>query len=295
MFENQQLQYHRMTKAIHFLSENSAKNPSLRSLADAVCASEFHVQRTFQDWVGVTPKQFLQAMHRFESKSILRDRGVTAAAEHSGYTSDSRVYDNFVRFESVTPGDYKNCGAGLRIHWGSGKTPFGDCLLAWTDRGITKLAFIYQGFTLADALGELYDEWPDALFTEDKQATEVHLSQFFVRNYPDHQAQKMPLRLFVKGTAFQVKVWEALLRLPEGHVATYQDVSNTLNKGTAVRAVASAIAKNPVGYLIPCHRVIRGCGAINQYRWSRERKASILLYEKGNELKRRNLIDDGTG
>lgn len=279
-----------MAQAIQFLTENSVKNPSLRSLAEAVYMSEFHLQRTFQDWVGVTPKQFLQALHRLEAKTVLRKNGITAAAAHVGYGSDSRLYDNFVRFESVTPGEYKNYGEGVVIYWGAGLSPFGHCLLAWTERGVNKLSFLDQHLSLAEALRELREEWPNAKLIEREQRAAQKLNALFAIEAEYKNGKRVPLKVFVKGTAFQVKVWESLLQLPEGQVATYQNIADSLNKSNAVRAVASAIAKNPVGYLIPCHRVIRGCGAINQYRWRKERKASMLLYEKAGDLTKRGLL-----
>lgn len=283
MFEEENRLYQRMSDVIKHLYENAEKQPSLSELAHVACMSESHFQRTFEAWVGVSPKQFLQASSRAQAKSLLNaDMSISVASEQVGYSSASRLYDNFIRFESITPGDFKRKGAGLLVSFGVSNSPFGKALIAWTSRGIIKLSFLHSELDLNAAVAELCYEWPNAVCTKDDVGAQSFAAQIF-NHSTDAQVRssRAPLKLFVKGTVFQVRVWEALLAIPEGQTWSYQSLAASAAKASSVRAVASAVAKNPIAYIIPCHRVIRASGAINQYRWGVERKTALLLSELG--------------
>lgn len=274
-----------MAKVIDKLVENANKQPTLSDLATVASMSSPHFQRTFQDWAGLSPKQFLQVISRHKSKPLLSELSVAESADELGYSSESRLYDNFVRFESMTPGEYKSAGTGLLIEYGIGKSPFGDALFAWTDRGLVKLAFLHRGLDLDQAIDELKSEWSNANYHRCDTDAEKHSASIF-NDYSaiepsEARMERVPLRVFVKGSVFQVKVWEALLAIPEGSTWSYQQLAEFIGAVSSVRAVASAVAKNPLGFIIPCHRVIRTSGAINQYRWGTERKAALLISERG--------------
>lgn len=286
MFKNRSQQYHRMAKAIEFLAENARSHPSLASLAYAVNHSESHVQRAFTEWVGISPKQFLQSINRRSAKKLLRSSSVADAASRLGYSSESRLYDSFLRYESMTPGEYKKSGEGLVIKYGFAQSPFGECLLAWTARGICKISFLDFGQGDENhaqkqelVRTELFQEWSLASFQRDDSKAAKIVEDVFWFDDQSSKIKRPQLRLMVKGTTFQVQVWEALMAIPAGELVSYQDVASYLGKPSAVRAVASAIAKNPVAYVIPCHRVIRSTGEFNQYRWGAVRKASMILSE----------------
>ena len=287
MSEEQNHLYQRMAKVIAHLVQNAKKQPSLADLASIACMSSPHLQRTFQDWAGISPKQFLQVVSRQTSKSLLTELSIAESADRLGYSSESRLYDNFVRFESMTPGEYKTAGMGVTIGYGPSQTPFGEALLAWSNRGLVKLAFLHCGFDLEKSIEELMSEWPEARYCR----CDVDAKKYGIRIFSQHIAsqnsepliERTPLRVFVKGSVFQVKVWEALLAVPEGSSWSYQELANYIGAKGSVRAVASAVAKNPIGYVIPCHRVIRASGAINQYRWGADRKAALLISEWGKK------------
>jgi AraC family transcriptional regulator of adaptative response/methylated-DNA-[protein]-cysteine methyltransferase len=282
--ENSNL-YERMTMVIEHLVASAKTHPSLEDLANVACMSESHFQRTFHEWAGVTPKQFIQTIHRTHAKRLLTGMPVSEASGLLGYSSESRLYDNFVRFESMTPGEYKSGGAALEIGYGLSESPFGHALIAWTSRGLVKLAFLHQGLGVDGAVEELVAEWPRATLSRDDAGAGAYASEIFVDRFnkgvSSNDGTNASLKVCVKGTAFQVKVWEALLAIPEGEVCSYQALAASSGMPESVRAVASAIAKNPIAYLIPCHRVIRSSGAVNQYRWGDERKIAMLMKEVG--------------
>ena len=185
----------------------------------------------------------------------------------------------------MTPGEYKTAGKGVTIGYGLGQTPFGNALFAWTDRGLVKLAFLYCGFDLEKSVKELMLEWPEALYrrcdVDAEQCSRRIFSQHIASENSEPLIERTPLRVLVKGSVFQVKIWEALLAIPEGRAWSYQELADFIGARGSVRAVASAVARNPIGYVIPCHRVIRASGAINQYRWGADRKAALLISEWG--------------
>lgn len=272
-----------MEEVINHLVENAKKQPALADLARVAAMSSSHFQRTFQEWTGLSPKQFLQVVSRHHSRALLPERSIAESAAELGYSSESRLYDNFVRFESVTPGEFKSAGNGILVSYGFGMSPFGETLVAWTERGIVKLVFLHLELDGKKAVEELKQEWPNASYSHSDIEAETRCAHIFNRSVEGQNSmapiEKAPLRLWVKGSVFQVKVWEALLAIPEGATWSYQELASYIGVNNSVRAVASAVARNPVGYIIPCHRVIRASGAINQYRWGSERKAAMLISE----------------
>jgi len=270
-FLQQAQDYRRIEKAIRFLEEHFREQPSLDEIAAAVHLSNYHFQRLFKRWAGVTPIQFLHALTLDYTKEKLDEsRSLLDVSLDAGLSGPARLHDLFVTFEAVTPGEYKKMGAGVDIEYGFHPTPFGECLLAMTGRGVCHLAFVEDEDRMA-AFEVLRESWPRANFRENKKSTLVLMKDIFT---PDRRDR--PFHLFLKGTNFQVQVWRCLVALPKGKIFSYQDVAALLGQPRSVRAVAKAIAANPVGYLIPCHRVIASSGAIHRYRWGTARKKAIL-------------------
>jgi AraC family transcriptional regulator of adaptative response/methylated-DNA-[protein]-cysteine methyltransferase len=267
--------YQLVEQAIRYLDGNARRQPELREIAASVGLSEFHFQRLFQRWAGVSPKRFLQFQTAQEAKRVLREAGdLLEASFHSGLSGPGRLHDLIVNVEAVTPGEYKQRGAGLAISWGVHASPFGDCLLGLTPRGVCALEFLQQGDADA-ALARLHAAWEKADFAHAPQRTAPVAGRIF----DPHAKWPAPLSLLVKGTNFQIKVWEALLRIPAGRLATYGALAQGLGQPRAARAVGSAVAANPIAYLIPCHRVIRNTGAFGDYRWGALRKRVLLARE----------------
>lgn len=266
--------YNRIAKAIGFLRDNFRHQPALDDIAAAVGVSPFHFQRMFTAWAGVSPKQFGQYLRLEYAQSILRHRGASMldAALETGLSGTGRLHDLFVGMEAMTPGEYKNGGAALTIDYGFVPTPFGDVLVAATARGICHMAFMTDA---AGGIAALAARFPAAQL-RDRQ-TEMHraVHDVFAKGKGDLPALKLHLR----GTDFQLKVWEALLRIPQGCLATYGDLAQTIGKPKASRAVGTAVGANPVAYLIPCHRVIQGSGHIGGYMWGPDRKAAMIGWE----------------
>ena len=267
--------YDRIERAITFLDEHSREQPSLSRVASEVGLSESHLQRLFTRWAGISPKRFLQFQTVAHARSLLTEsRSLLDATYESGLSSAGRLHDLFVSIDAVTPGEYKHAGVGLTIEWGAHETPFGECVIGVTPRGICGLNFALADGT-AGALARLEDTWEGARMIENPQATHHVVEQIFgVASGP-----RAPLAVLVKGTNFQLKVWEALLRIPLGAVATYEDIAVATGSPRAVRAVGSAVGQNPVSYLIPCHRVIRKTGAFGNYGGGIARKRAMLTWE----------------
>lgn len=276
------LNYQRMQSAIEFLIAQQFSQPSLGQLANHLQLSECHVQRLFSHWVGLSPKQFLQYLNKQHAKKLLSQHSVYETALATGLSSASRVYDLLVQYESITPGEYKTLGKGLHIDYARHTCQFGHCLVAITERGLCKLAF-YDSPEQADGLiEELKSEWPNAKIEENPSQTETVFQQIFstlADNTLTETALHKPLKVLMKGSAFQLQVWQALLEIPPGNVCSYQQLADNLGKPSAVRAVASAIARNHIGFIIPCHRVIRSNGELSHYRWGASRKAHLLAWE----------------
>lgn len=275
-YPEQLADYQRVEQAIRYLEENFRRQPSLEEMAASVHLSKYHFQRLFKRWAGVTPAQFLQFLTvEYAKEQLQAAESVLNTALASGLSGPGRLHDLFVNFTAMTPGEFKQQGAGLEIAYGFHPTPFGECLLATTERGICALRFVDDDRQVT--LTALQTEWSGARFAAAPQETAVLVTQLFAGEKDG--GGKRPFHLLLRGTNFQVQVWQALLHIPPGTMVTYQDVANLLGKPTATRAVASAIARNPVGYLIPCHRVISKAGKMHQYRWGSTRKKAILGWE----------------
>lgn len=268
--------YLRIEQAILFLERNFREQPDLKEIAKSVHLSEYHFQRLFRRWAGISPKQFLKLLTIEYAKKLLQEsKSLLDVTYKSGLSSPGRLHDLFVTVDAVTPGEFKMKGEGLKITYGFHSTPFSECLLSVTDRGICGLSFITQG-ERESAIKSLKDEWPRAEFIEDPNFTQTFVDQVFVSSRKENKPE---LNLFLKGTNFQIKVWEAVLMIPPGFVLSYEDIANLIGKPDAVRAVANAIAINPIAYIIPCHRVIRKIGIIGNYRWGTARKYAIIGWE----------------
>lgn len=272
----QRADYERVAAAIRYLEAHRQEQPSLEELAAHLHLSPFHLQRIFKRWAGISPKRFLQFLTAEHAKRLLAEsHSVLDAAYGAGLSGPGRLHDLLVSVEAVTPGEFKARGAGLSIACGRHDTPFGECLLAVTERGICGLFFLGEG-GWAEALAELQRRWPEARIVEDAARTQPLADQIFP---PGPTGGPRSVNLLVRGTNFQIKVWEALLRIPAGQVTTYGTLARVIGQPRAARAVGSAVAANPIAYLIPCHRVIRQSGLIADYRWGSTRKKAILGWE----------------
>ena len=270
---SEEINYKRVEEAIKFLTENYKQQPSLYDVADGVNVSPFHFQKIFTDWAGISPKKFLQYLTIEELKKELHKTvNLSEAAEQVGLSAQSRIYDLFVNIEAVTPHEYKTKGEGIEIEYGVHATPFGNCLLAATERGICSMSFVEDN--LEEFLAELQSNWENASIKKNEKVTAVFAESLFDKH------TKRDVKLLVRGTAFQLKVWEALLKILFGAVTSCQAIANTIGSPNGMRAVGSAVGANPVAYLIPCHRVIRKEAIIGQYRWGSLRKTALIGWEK---------------
>ena len=272
--KNRSDDYGRVEQAIRYLETHFKEQPDLDAVARAVHLSKYHFHRLFKRWAGVTPHQFLQYLTIEYSKNLLRtSQSVFDASLAAGLTSGSRLHDLFITFDAVTPGEYKKYGQGLEISYGYHRTPFGGCLLATTHRGICSLRFITSRES-DEVMEDLRKQWPKAVFVEKPAVTQPIINRIFSKG-----AGSPAFHLDVKGTNFQVQVWQALLAIPPGARVSYQDIATFLGRPDSTRAVANAVAVNPIAYLIPCHRVIRKTGEIHNYRWGASRKMAMLAWE----------------
>lgn len=268
--------YGRIEAAIHYLEENFQTQPTLAEIASHVGLSEYHFQRLFSRWAGTSPKRFLQFLTIQHAKKLLAEsQSILDTTYEAGLSSPSRLHDLFVTHEAITPGEFKQKGAGLTIQYGFHDSPFGECLIALTERGICGLQFVADGDREA-ALAELKASWPQAEFVVDEEATRPFLDPIFNLS----EAKERPsLPLYLKGTNFQIQVWQALLQIPAGTAVSYGTVAQMIGNPKASRAVGSATGSNPIAYLIPCHRVIQQAGNLGNYRWGTSRKKAILGWE----------------
>ena len=262
--------YQRIEAALTYAQAHFRTQPDLDEMARQAHWSPFHFQRKFQEWAGVSPKKFRQFLSLDHAKQLLRQQtSVADAAHETGLSGTGRLHDLFVTLEAMTPGEYRHGGAALAIRYSFGESPFGPYLVASTAKGICKLAF---GEDEEAAFTELQQEWPNATFAAAAIPLHAQVARFFARDFPPTEG----LHLHLKSTPFQLKIWESLLRIPEGQRRTYAHLAEAAGHSTAVRAAGTAIGANPVGYLRPCHRVIRGTGELGQYRWGATRKAALL-------------------
>jgi AraC family transcriptional regulator of adaptative response/methylated-DNA-[protein]-cysteine methyltransferase len=272
--------YEIVERAILYLDRHAREQPALAELALAVGASESHLQRVFTRWAGISPKRFLQYLtHEHARRLLLGSRSVLDAAYESGLSSAGRIHDLFVTVEAVTPGEVRALGAGLEIHHGVHPTPFGDCLIAITPRGICNLSFIRSTGPERE-VERLRAEWPQATMRESRSATAGVVDRIFGGGWGGGGS---PIPVLLKGSNFQLNVWKALLKIPEGAVASYEDLAHLAQVPGASRAVGNAVGANPVAYLIPCHRIIRKTGEFGNYGGGPARKKAMLVWESARQ------------
>jgi AraC family transcriptional regulator of adaptative response/methylated-DNA-[protein]-cysteine methyltransferase len=279
-----QSDFEKVKLAIEYVRACASEQPSLEQIAEKVALSPAYFQRIFRRWAGVSPKRWLQYLNASEAKRLLRDSvPVLDAAFAVGLSGPGRLHDLLVSTEAVTPGEYAKRGQGLEIRFGWHDSPFGRCLIGLTDRGVCALRFADRGEE-NNEMDELRSEWPRARLLKDPKRTKEIVENIF------KSGRRKQLLLNLKGTNFQLKVWEALLHIPEGCLISYSDLAKRLGAPAASRAVANAVGSNPVAYLIPCHRVLRANGEPGGYRWGLDRKSVILSRELARS--RRNLAAD---
>jgi AraC family transcriptional regulator, regulatory protein of adaptative response / methylated-DNA-[protein]-cysteine methyltransferase len=264
-------------KAIAFLESHFAEQPELADVAAHVHLSEAHFQRTFRRWAGISPKRFLQFLTAEHARRLLADSATVLDASYAvGLSGGSRLHDLMINVHAATPGEIKSGGAGIEIAHGVHESPFGAAFVATTGRGLCALAFVAPD-DAGRSLRELRKRWPGAVLRADQEATREAARLAF-------GGGTNAVTLFLKGTNFQIRVWEALLRIPSGRAVTYEDIARQIGAPTAMRAVGAAVGQNPVAYLIPCHRVLRKSGAFGDYHWGATRKKAILAWESSRPL-----------
>jgi AraC family transcriptional regulator of adaptative response/methylated-DNA-[protein]-cysteine methyltransferase len=270
--------YGRIEQAILYLENHYKDQPALDDVAANIGLSEYHFQRLFTRWAGVSPKRFLQFLTKEGAKELLnRSENLLDTTHQIGLSSLGRLHDLFVTAEAVSPGEYKSRGAGVTIRYGVHPTPFGKALIATTDRGICHLSFVQT--REGDAIDQLVMDWKQARMIEDHKSTVPLIEPIFDLRY-SHRGK--PLNVHLRGTNFQLKVWEALLQIPVGEVTTYAGIASRIGNPGATRAVGTAIGHNPIAVLIPCHRVIRKVGDFGNYRYGALRKKALLAREFAN-------------
>ena len=270
--------YEKIAKAIEYISENVKNQPSLFEVSEEVNISPFHFQKMFSEWAGVSPKKFLQYITAdYLKQKIKESSNLVELAESAGLSSQSRVYDLFTGIEAVTPQEFKSSGRGLIIEYGFHRSPFGESFVAVTERGICAMAFVDEE-SRDEQLIKLAKKWHFAIIKQNQTITENYMNRIF----QPHLSTLGKLPLLVQGTNFQLKVWEALLSIPQGSVTTYQQIAESIGNPKAVRAVGTAVGDNPIAYLIPCHRVIRKEGILGEYHWGSTRKKALVGWEAAN-------------
>ena len=281
-FSNNSIQsedFKRIEKAIQFIEINFKSQPTLGQIARSANLSKYHFDRLFKRWAGISPIQFLQYITLDYTKQRLAEsKSLLETSLDAGLSGPSRLHDLFVTFEAMTPGDFKKQGTGLQISYGFCDSPFGECLMAITQRGICYLGFVDSNGR-AEVLEQLFNTWPGSKFIENSTIVRPTIDTIF---RIDPQKNSQPFHIQLKGTNFQINVWKALLSIPKGCVVSYQDIASYIGHPKAFRAVANAIAINPIAYLIPCHRVISKSGKIHQYRWGAYRKKALIGWEAAN-------------
>lgn len=268
-------QYALVAHAITFIREHAKQQPSLEQIGEAVHVSPFHLQRLFAEWAGLSPKRFLQFLTKeYAKQQLLLSHDTLSVTESAGLSSTSRLHDLMVTCEAMSPGDIKAGGEGIEISFGFAFSPFGEVLVGWTVRGICHFAFCVANQEAM--LAELISYWPKANFNRDDLRSQTLLHEIFPST-----PTRGKVHLVLRGTNFQIKVWEALIYTEFGKVISYQQLAQRAGCPRAPRAVGSALATNHIGFLIPCHRVIRGSGDTGNYRWGSERKLAMLAWEAG--------------
>lgn len=274
MFEQQQLNYDRIAEAIEYIKNNFKEQPNLDELAAQVHLSPFYFQRLFTEWAGTTPKKFLQYISIEHAKKLLLQQQATLAdtAFETGLSGTSRLHDLFINIEGMTPAEYKNGGKNLQINYSYAESPFGNLIVASTSKGICYMAFEDDE---TKALNALKQHFSNAKFQQKLDLIQQHALFIFQNDW----SKLGDIKLHLKGTDFQLKVWESLLKIPMGQLSTYGHIASKIGHTKASRAVGTAIGNNPVAYLIPCHRVIQSSGNIGGYMWGNTRKTAIIGWE----------------
>ncbi len=271
--------YEQIAQAIAYIRDNARLQPSLEQIASQVGLSPWHFQRKFKSWVGVSPKRFLEFLTVQHAKELLdKSASVLDVALDLGLSGPGRLHDQFVSIEAVTPGQYKQLGSGLQIYYGIHPSPFGLMFLALTGKGICELAFGSEEILEKEA-DDLVRRWPAARIYHDDRCTAPTADRLFSPRNGSRDGAESGFHLFVKGTNFQVNVWRALLRVPEGSLISYKQLAQLTGNPAAVRATASAVGANPVSYLIPCHRILRSSGELGGYHWGVERKRALIAWD----------------
>lgn len=274
MNAQEKINYERIADAISYIRLNFKTRPDLDEVAEKINLSPFHFQRLFIDWAGTSPKKFLQYLSLEHAKSVLKDQQATLfdTAYHTGLSGTGRLHDLFISLEGMTPAEYKNGGAALTISYSFAESPFGNIIVASTPKGICHMAFADDRQTAFD---ELQQQFPNAVYRQFADTMQQNALFIFRKDW----SQLANIKLHLKGTAFQLKVWEALLKIPTGGLNTYLGIAQNINAPNASRAVGSAVGDNPVAFLIPCHRVIKSTGEFGQYHWGATRKSAIIGWE----------------
>lgn len=268
------LNYSRIAEAITYLKKNFKEQPSLDEIAKGVQVSPFHFQRMFTEWVGISPKKFLQYISVEYAKKVLKEQQLSLldTALETGLSGTGRLHDLFVNIEGMTPGEYKNGGEILKINFSYSESPFGDILVASTHKGICHMSFVN---TRDKSLEKLKEHFPNAQYTEQSDPLQQNALYIFTKDWKKLDQ----IKLHLKGTDFQLKIWETLLKIPLGGLTNYGTIAKQIDKPKASRAIGTAIGRNPVAYLIPCHRVIQTSGDLGGYHWGTIRKTAIIGWE----------------
>lgn len=279
MKSQQELNYNRIADAIRFIKKNYRTQPKLEEIAEHINMSPFHFQRMFSEWAGTTPKRFLQYLNIEYAKKILKETHATLfdTACELGLSGTGRLHDLFINIEGMTPGEYKNGGLALNINYSFADTPFGKIIAASTDKGVCHMAFVDEGERRA--FDHLRSIFPNAKYVLSPDTKQQHALSVFDRDWNRLEE----IKLHLKGTEFQLKVWETLLKIPAGGLATYVDLATKSGYNGACRAVGTAVGKNPVAFLIPCHRVIKATGEPGNYHWGEMRKNAIIGWEAAHK------------
>lgn len=274
MLNQESLDFNRIKKAIEYISENYKYQPSLDKISEHIHLSPFHFQRLFKEWAGVSPKRFLQYISIQHAKQILRETQATLfdTAFEVGLSGTSRLHDLFINIEGMTPAEYKNEGSYLTINYSFALSPFGEIIVASTPKGICHMSFVEDH---QEAIKNLTSIFPKANYQN--SVDEIQKNAIRIFNLDWESLDK--IKLHIKGSDFQLKVWQALLNIPMGQLSSYQNIANLIKSPKASRAVGNAVGQNPVAYLIPCHRIIQSTGALGDYHWGHIRKTSMIGWE----------------
>lgn len=274
MNKQEKIDYNRIAEAIEYIKTNFREQPTLDQLAEKVHVSPFHFQRLFSEWAGTSPKKFLQYTSIGYAKKMLRENQATLfeAAGNTGLSGTGRLHDLFISIEGMSPAEYKNGGKNLSINYSFAETPFGNIIVASTQKGVCHMSFIDDELT---AFAVLQSHFPHAFFN--RKSDLIQQNALFI--FQNDWSRINLIKLHLKGTGFQLKVWETLLKIPMGQLSTYGTIAHRIDKPAASRAVGTAIGNNPVAFLIPCHRVIQAKGALGGYMWGNTRKTAIIGWE----------------